>query len=111
MKFFNLPRTRRGACGVVGRDAKRLRAACPKRPRWAAPAAPRRSQRRFWPWAKGSCNRTTCDAPLTRDRAGSPRLCGRPHPAGPSFAAARAKGVCLARGPAGGKPGQWLASC
>ena len=48
-----------------------------------APAAQRRLPRWFWPWAKGSCNRTTCDAPLTRERARSPRLCGRPHPAAP----------------------------
>ena len=46
-----------------------------------APAAPRRSQRRCWPWGRGYCNRITCDAPLTRERARSPRLCGRQHPA------------------------------
>ena len=34
-----------------------------------------------WPWGRGSCNGTTCDAPLTRERARYPRLCGRPHPA------------------------------
>ena len=34
-----------------------------------------------WPWGRGSCNRTTCDAPLTRERAKSPRLCIRQHPA------------------------------
>ena len=34
-----------------------------------------------WPWGRGSCNRTTCDTPLTRERAKSPRLCIRQHPA------------------------------
>ena len=38
MKLFKLPRTRRGACGVVGRDAKRLRAACPSGPATVAAA-------------------------------------------------------------------------
>ena len=27
------------------------------------PAVPRRSQRWFWPWGRGQCNRITCDAP------------------------------------------------
>ena len=36
-----------------------------------------------WPWGRGSCNGTTCDAPQTRERARSPRLCGRPHPVAP----------------------------
>ena len=34
-----------------------------------------------WPWGRGSCNRTTCDTPLTRERAKSARLCIRQHPA------------------------------
>ena len=46
-----------------------------------ASVAPRRSPRWFWPWAKGSCNRITCDAPLTRERAKSARMCIRQHPA------------------------------
>ena len=54
--------------------------------------APRRSQRWFWPWAKGSCTRTTCDAPLTRERARSPRLCARPHPAAPGRNSGRPRG-------------------
>ena len=47
----------------------------------SVPAVPRRSRRWFLPWGRGQCNRTTCDAPLTCERARSARLCGRQHPA------------------------------